>query len=201
MSNKLTLGYAALAIAGLMVSGCTKHPKVATSAPVNSGGSQSTASNTGSNQSASNSFNRQPSSTTTNPNTGMSQQDRDSLNKHLANLEDALFDYNKATIRPDATKALESDVAVIRQILTRYPQQKVRIEGNADERGSDEYNMALGDKRAEATKEFLTGLGVSGAQLDVISYGKQRPVCTDHTEDCWQKNRRAHLVAENNGTN
>ncbi|HEY3740833.1 MAG TPA: OmpA family protein, partial [Bryobacteraceae bacterium] len=110
---------------------------------------------------------------------------------------DALFDYNKATIRPDATKALETDVSAIRDILARYPQQKVRIEGNADERGSDEYNMALGDKRAEATKEFLTGLGVSGAQLDVISYGKQRPVCTDHTEDCWQKNRRAHLVAEN----
>jgi peptidoglycan-associated lipoprotein len=126
----------------------------------------------------------------------MSQADRDMLNQRLAKLEDALFDYDKAVIRPDATKALEGDVAVIRNILGKYPQQKVRIEGNADERGSDEYNVALGDKRAVATKEFLSGMGIQPAQLEVVSYGKERPICTEHTEDCWQKNRRAHLVAE-----
>jgi peptidoglycan-associated lipoprotein len=103
------------------------------------------------------------------------------------------FDFDQYQLRSDAQPVLAAQATW----LNRYPAVQVRIEGNADERGSDEYNMALGDKRAEATKEFLTGLGVSGAQLDVISYGKQRPVCTDHTEDCWQKNRRAHLVAEN----
>lgn len=126
----------------------------------------------------------------------MSQNDRNSLNRSLAKLEDVLFDYDKATIRPDASKTLEADLTVIRDVLQRYPSQKVKIEGHADERGSDEYNIALGDKRAVAAKEFFSGMGVSAGQLEIVSFGKQRPVCGDHTEDCWQKNRRAHFVAE-----
>jgi peptidoglycan-associated lipoprotein len=127
---------------------------------------------------------------------GISSAERNTLNQSLAKLDDALFDYNQSTIRPDAAKALESDVTVIRTILARYPQQKVKIEGHADERGSDEYNIALGDRRGAAAKEFLTGMGISSSQLEIVSYGKQRPVCTEHNEDCWQKNRRAHFVAE-----
>lgn len=127
---------------------------------------------------------------------GMSQNERNSLNQSLARMEDVLFDYDKATIRPDAAKTLETDLTVIRTIMAKYPSQKVKIEGHADERGSDEYNVALGDRRAVAAKEFLAGAGVSASQLDIVSYGKQRPVCTDHNENCWQKNRRAHFVAE-----
>jgi len=125
----------------------------------------------------------------------MTPQERATLNERLAKLEDALFDYDKATIRTDATTVLKDDVGVIRGILANYPSQKLVIEGHADERGSSEYNMALGDKRARAAEEFLTTMGIPDVQLTVISYGKDHPVCTDQTEACWQKNRRAHITA------
>jgi peptidoglycan-associated lipoprotein len=110
-------------------------------------------------------------------------------------LEDALFDYDRATIRKDATTVLKDDVDVIRGILANYPSQKLIIEGNTDERGSAEYNLALGDKRADAAEEFLETMGIPKVQLAVISYGKERPVCTEATEACWQRNRRAHITA------
>ena len=127
--------------------------------------------------------------------TTMTPAERATLNERLARLEDALFDYDRATIRSDATAALRDDVGVIRDILSNYPSQKLVIEGHADERGSAEYNMALGDKRARAAEEFLTGMGIPPVQLTVISYGKDRPVCTDQSEQCYQKNRRAHVTA------
>lgn len=125
----------------------------------------------------------------------MTPEDRFRLNETLARMEDALFDYDKSTIRDDARTALRDDVKVIGEILAHYPNQKLLIEGHCDERGSDEYNLALGDRRAKASVEFLGSMGISTAQLTVISFGKDRPVCTDKTEDCWQKNRRAHLTA------
>ena len=131
---------------------------------------------------------------TTRPAT-MTPKERATLNESLARLEDALFDYDKATIRSDATTVLKDDVGVIRGILAGYPSQKLVIEGHADERGSEEYNVALGDKRARAAEEFLTTMGIPDAQLTVISYGKDHPICTDQTEACWQKNRRAHITA------
>jgi len=127
--------------------------------------------------------------------TTMTPAERATLNERLARLEDALFDYDKAAIRSDATTALRDDVGVIRDILANYPSQKLVIEGHADERGSAEYNMALGDKRARAAEEFLTGMGIPPVQLTVISYGKERPVCTDQSESCYQRNRRAHVTA------
>ena len=132
-----------------------------------------------------------------NPQSGISAEERKVLNDRLAHLEDALFDYDKSTIRADAATALKDDVGVIRGILASYPSEKLSIEGHCDERGSEEYNVALGDKRAQAVAEFFETMGISSAQLTVISYGKDKPVCTDQTEDCWQKNRRAHIVAQN----
>jgi peptidoglycan-associated lipoprotein len=125
----------------------------------------------------------------------MTPQERATLNERLARLEDALFDYDKATIRTDATTVLKDDVGVVRDILANYPGQKLVIEGYADERGSSEYNLALGDKRAGSAEEFLTTMQIPAGQLTVISYGKDRPVCTDQTEACWQKNRRVHITA------
>lgn len=125
----------------------------------------------------------------------MSPAERARLNEILARLNDALFDYDKATIRPDASTVLKADVAVIRDILSNYPNQKLLIEGNADERGSEEYNLALGDRRARAAQEFLVQMGIPAAQLSLVSYGKERPICTDKTEDCWQRNRRVHVTA------
>jgi peptidoglycan-associated lipoprotein len=121
---------------------------------------------------------------------------RKRLSDELARLEDALFDYDQSTIRSDASVALRDDVNVIRGILADYPSQKLVIEGHADERGSAEYNLALGDRRAHAVEEFLSSMGIPGPQLAVVSYGKERPVCTDASESCWQRNRRAHVTAE-----
>jgi len=117
------------------------------------------------------------------------------IDQLLARIEDAYFNYNQATLRPDAMTALEADSAELRDILKNFPNYKLTIEGHCDERGSAEYNIALGEKRAEAAKDYLVQVGIPGAQLNTVSYGKERPVCTDHDEACWQRNRRVHIVA------
>ncbi|MGO9261617.1 MAG: OmpA family protein [Bryobacteraceae bacterium] len=117
------------------------------------------------------------------------------IDQLLARIEDAYFDYDKHTLRPDAVKALQGDSTELRDILKDYPNYKLTIEGHCDERGSAEYNLALGEKRAESAKDYLVQVGIPGPQLAVISYGKEKPVCNEQTEGCWQKNRRIHIVA------
>ena len=109
--------------------------------------------------------------------------------------QDAFFDYDKSDIRPDARDALTKDAGLLKQIFAQDPNFSVVVEGHCDERGSAEYNVALGDRRATAAKDLLVQLGVPGDRLKTISYGKERPQCTEATEDCWQRNRRAHLSA------
>ncbi|MFN2603629.1 MAG: peptidoglycan-associated lipoprotein Pal [Gemmatimonadaceae bacterium] len=100
------------------------------------------------------------------------------------------FDFDKSTIRPDAAATLDSKLPW----LTANPGMRIRIEGNADERGSDEYNLALGQRRAAAAKKYLVEHGIDAGRFDLVSYGEERPVCTDHNEDCWQRNRRDDFV-------
>lgn len=107
--------------------------------------------------------------------------------------QDAYFDYDKSDIRSDARTALTTDADILKSIFTNDPNFVVAVEGHCDERGSAEYNLALGDRRATSARDFLTQLGVRADRLKTISYGKERPQCTEATEDCWQKNRRAHL--------
>ena len=107
-------------------------------------------------------------------------------------IQDAYFDYDKSDIRPDARDALTTNAATLKSIFSDYPDAVV-VEGHCDERGSAEYNLGLGDSRATAAKEFLVQLGVPSDRLKTISYGKERPVCTESNETCWQKNRRAHF--------
>jgi peptidoglycan-associated lipoprotein len=104
-------------------------------------------------------------------------------------VQDAFFDYDKASIRDDARSAL----AKTAEFLRSYPQVAVVIEGHCDERGSTEYNVALGDRRDDAAKEFLVSQGVAGDRIQTVSYGKERPFCTQSNEACWQQNRRAHF--------
>lgn len=108
-------------------------------------------------------------------------------------LQDALFDYDQFRIRPDAQAALQRDAAVLLEVFDGFPDFVVTVEGHCDERGSAEYNLALGDLRAQRAREFLQQLGVPAARLRAISYGKDRPHCTEPVEACWQENRRAHL--------
>jgi len=113
----------------------------------------------------------------------------------LARIEDAYFDYDKHTLRADAIETLRKDSSELRDILKDYPDYKLTIEGHADERGSAEYNMALGQARAEAAKAYLVQVGIPAQQLGLVSYGKEKPACQEQTEDCYQKNRRIHIVA------
>jgi len=110
-------------------------------------------------------------------------------------VQDAYFDYDKSSIRDDARATLTRNAAALKGILSEFQNAVITVEGHCDERGSAEYNLALGDRRATAAKEFLVELGVSGARLRTISYGKERPQCTESDESCWQRNRRAHFSA------
>ncbi|HEV1287127.1 MAG TPA: peptidoglycan-associated lipoprotein Pal [Bryobacteraceae bacterium] len=108
--------------------------------------------------------------------------------------QDVYFDYDKNDIRADGRDTLTKDADVIKRILAADPGFTIVIEGHCDERGSEEYNLALGDRRAIAVKEFLVQLGVPEDRLKTISFGKERPVCTDQDEACYQRNRRGHLA-------
>ena len=122
-------------------------------------------------------------------------QTRARIDTLLGRIEDAYFDYDKHTLRPDAIKALEADSTELRDILKDYPDYKLTVEGHCDERGSAEYNMALGQERADAAKTYLVQVGIPNGQLSTVSYGKEKPACDTHDESCWQKNRRIHIVA------
>jgi len=106
------------------------------------------------------------------------------------NVKDAFFDYDKSDIRPDAQQDLMADAA----FLQKHPNIRFTVEGHCDERGSTEYNLGLGDRRATAVKDFLVQQGVSADRIRTISYGKEKPFCTEHDEQCWQQNRRGHFV-------
>ena len=123
-------------------------------------------------------------------------QTRARIDTLLGRIEDAYFDYDQHNLRPDAIKALETDSSELRDILKDYPTYRLTVEGHCDERGSAEYNMALGQERAEAAKTYLVQVGIPSGQLGTVSYGKEKPACDEHDEACWQKNRRVHIVAD-----
>ena len=104
---------------------------------------------------------------------------------------DIYFDYDRFNIRADQMPDIQTDA----QLLKQYRELHVNIEGHCDERGSEEYNLALGARRADAVQKALEQLGVSKAQLQTISYGKERPFCNEHNEHCWQENRRDHFTS------
>ncbi|MBM4124120.1 MAG: hypothetical protein FJ246_04060 [Nitrospira sp.] len=110
----------------------------------------------------------------------------------LAGLGDVFFDYDRATIRTDAKAVLEANA----KMLKAGQGAKLVIAGHCDERGTLAYNLVLGERRAQAAKRYLVDLGISMAQIQVTSYGKEKPFCTEHSKECWQKNRRAHFAAQ-----
>ena len=107
-----------------------------------------------------------------------------------ANIKDAFFDYDQYSIREDAQQALLSNA----RALAQRPSLRVTIEGHCDERGSEKYNLALGDRRAVSAKDFLVSQGIDASRIDTISYGEERNFCEESNEECWQLNRRAHFV-------
>lgn len=106
------------------------------------------------------------------------------------NVKDVYFDYDKADVRGDQQSSVQADA----QFFGQHSNMNFTVEGHCDERGSTEYNLALGDQRASAVKSALTAAGVNASRIKTISYGKEKPFCTESNEACWQQNRRGHLV-------
>lgn len=107
-------------------------------------------------------------------------------------LQDIYFDYDRFTVRADGVQPMEQNARWLRA----HKGQNVLIEGHCDERGTQAYNLVLGEKRARSAKRYLEDLGIPGSQLQITSYGENRPVCNEQTESCYQKNRRAHFVTK-----
>jgi peptidoglycan-associated lipoprotein len=106
------------------------------------------------------------------------------------NVKDAYFDYDKSALTATDRAALTADA----EFLNAHPSVRFTIEGHCDERGSEEYNLGLGDRRATSAKAYLVDLGISNTRIQTTSYGKERPFCTQETESCWSQNRRAHFT-------
>jgi len=123
-------------------------------------------------------------------------EDQIFANKSLADLNaekplgDVYFDLDESTIRDDAKSPLQRNA----DWLKRWTSTQITVEGHADERGSAEYNLALGSRRADAVKQYLVSLGVQAGRITVVSKGKEQPVCTEEAESCWQQNRRGHFI-------
>jgi peptidoglycan-associated lipoprotein len=115
--------------------------------------------------------------------------DQDLFNQ---NIKHVYFDYDKSDIRGDQQASIQADA----QFLSQHPNMNITIEGHCDERGSTEYNVALGDQRASSAKNALTSAGISASRINTISYGKEKPFCNESNEACWQQNRRDHLVLQ-----
>ncbi len=105
-------------------------------------------------------------------------------------LKDIHFEFDKYEIRPEDVEILKETAS----LLKKFPNVKIQIEGHCDERGTNEYNLALGERRANSAKNYLVSLGISPERLSTISYGEERPVDPGHNEEAWAKNRRAHFV-------
>jgi peptidoglycan-associated lipoprotein len=110
----------------------------------------------------------------------------------IDDLKDVFFDFDKYDIRPPDAKVLDANATWLKS----NPNHLVLIEGHCDERGTNEYNLALGERRAKSTMNYLVSQGVQASRITIISYGEERPSCTQKTEECWAKNRRAHFLVK-----
>jgi peptidoglycan-associated lipoprotein len=171
--NFVTLALALLTGASLMALGCASNKKVSTTVPPPPSEPETKA--------------PPPPEETPPP-----PPKEEASTETMSSLADAFFDYDDASLRADAKTALEGDA----KYLESHSGSKAVIEGHCDERGSVEYNLALGERRAKAAKDFLVSYGIPDSRLTTISYGKERPFDPGHDESAWAKNRRAHVVSK-----
>lgn len=133
-----------------------------------------------------------PSSSTTTSSLDALKRGESTATPASSPLQDVYFDFDSYDLRADARDALKTNG----QWLKANPAAQIQIEGHCDERGTSEYNLALGSKRAQSVKDYLVTLGTDAGRISTISYGSELPVCKEHSEDCWQKNRRVKFVIQ-----
>ena len=192
-----------LLISVVVLAGCAKRPAMtAASAPAPSGAAQATAppattppaATTPPTSGSESSGSTTPGPSGTQPPGGTATPGaRPPVSEFTANpnLKDIYFDFDKYDIRPGDAKILDSNATWL-----KGNNNLVLIEGHCDERGTNEYNLALGERRAKATMNYLVSQGVQAGRITIISYGEERPICTEHNEACWAKNRRAHFLTK-----
>jgi len=167
MNTAIRIAFSALLVVG--VAACAKKKVVKPDAPMDNSSSQSSTTSTDTN----------------------GRYTRDSLDTDSCLRQRVVyFDLDKAEIKPE----FQAQIACHAAYLKQFPQSRVTLEGNTDERGSREYNLGLGERRGNTVQGALSGAGASSSQLNVTSYGEERPVCRQHDESCWSKNRRVEIV-------
>ena len=177
----------ALLILGVIAAGCAKRPATTqvSSAPAPTGAATTTPTPTAAPAPSSS----EPATAAPAPAPGARPSPKEFI--AVAEMRDVFFDFDKYDIRPSDAKLLDTNAAWL-----KTNNSLVLIEGHCDERGTNEYNLALGERRAKATMNYLVGQGVQANRITIISYGKERPTCTEHSEACWAKNRRAHFLVK-----
>ena len=176
-----------LVISTALIAGCAKRPATtAASAPAPTG----TAATTGSTGGATQVTAAPPTAAPQAPATTARPSPKEFT--AIPELKPIYFDFDKYDIRPGDAKVLDANA----QWLKSNSEQLVLIEGHCDERGTNEYNLALGERRAKSTMNYLVSQGVQASRITIISYGEERPVCTQHNEECWSKNRRAQFLVK-----
>ena len=182
-----------LLVAAVALAGCAKRPATTqAAAPAPTGAATATAGtpSTGGQQSL------QPSGPTgggaTTPAPGSAARPAVQDFAAVRDLADVFFDFDKYDIRPTDAKTLDANASWLKS----NPNHLVLIEGHCDERGTNEYNLALGERRAKSTMNYLVSQGVQANRITIISYGEERPQCSEHTEACWAKNRRSHFLVK-----
>ena len=126
--------------------------------------------------------------------TSLERDNKDSVPAYIKELQAGLRDVYFVYDKYDLSEEAKNSIKTLADILRKNNKVKVSIEGHCDERGTNEYNLALGDRRAKVSKEYLAALGIPANRLDIISYGEEKPACTESNEKCWAKNRRDHFV-------
>ncbi len=175
-------------VLSLFLVGCPKRPATtAASAPPPTGSPSSAAAPSTSPSSPS----MTPSPAAPSTSSPSTTPPRPSEFSESANLKDVFFDFDKYDVRPGDAKILDTNAAWLKS-----NNNLVLIEGHCDERGTNEYNLALGERRAKSTMNYLVAQGVQASRITIISYGEERPTCTEKTEECWTKNRRAHFLVK-----
>ena len=183
MRNRALVVHATLLL--ILAAGCAKTPATtAAAAPPPTGGAMTVP--TGRSTDGSGGGTRQASAV------GSTMRERVDQFRAVGDLADIHFDFDKYDLRPSEATALSGDI----DWLKANPRHLVLIEGHCDERGTVEYNLALGERRAKATQNYLVAHGVQAGRISIVSYGKEKPQCTESNEACWAQNRRAHLLAK-----